>query len=185
MTVAIDFDGTIADTNSEKASWIRRTLAITVIPHLCDRTSCMRIIGENEYERMSKHVYSQETTLHLPPVTGALEAICQLQEKRRVVIVTARTGTILESASLWLSRHAETKALKLVGVSTSHTSKAEVCQGEGAKVLVDDDERHLYHASALGIFPILFKYLAPEEFEHGETKICRSWEEILTCLENV
>ena len=182
MIIGIDFDGTIADTNSEKSVWIQRELDMQVPPYLCDRTSCVPLIGEIEYERMCNEVYSRDTTLRLPAVPGALEAISKLQKNDQLVVITARTEDMLDSARTWLSKHFETSNLKIIGVSVDKTQKAEVCHKQGVQVLVDDDERHLYDALALGILVILFKPSAPVQFSTDRIQVCRSWDRIILYL---
>ena len=63
MRIAIDYDGTIADTNRVKADWILQNLGQVVAPWNCDRTNCVPIIGESAYQIMGDVVYERESTL--------------------------------------------------------------------------------------------------------------------------
>jgi hypothetical protein len=182
MGIGIDFDGTMADTNTAKSAWIRRELGRDVPPYACDHTCCAALIGEAEYARMSVEVYGRESTLRLSPVLGALAVIAQLRESRRVLVMTARTGEMLESARLWLSRHPETDGLEALGVPTGEMTKGEACVARGVGALVDDDERHLLSAAALGIQSLLFKPAAPPSLRVEGVRVCRSWEEIRQAL---
>lgn len=182
MIIGIDFDGTVADTNVEKSTWIKRELGLEVKPYLCDRTCCVKAIEEKEYERMSTEVFSEEATSRVLPVSGALQAIEDLRQSNQVVIVTARAGSKLKAAAEWLDRYEQTRGLKYHGTTTDQASKAEVCVREGAQVLVDDDERHVAPAPSFGIQGILFKNSAPISLERKGLKICRSWNEILDLL---
>lgn len=184
MIVGIDFDGTIADTNTAKSRWITRELGMEVAPYLCDHTCCARIIGDAAYRQMGAQVYSAEVTLALPSVPGALKAILGLRERHVLIVVTARIGAMLGSAMTWLAKHPETSGLRLIGVSTSDTPKAKACLEEGVTVLVDDDERHLYPAVALGMQTILFKQSAPDSLGGKGLQVCRSWGEIYLALAN-
>lgn len=180
MIIGIDFDGTIADTNTEKSAWIQRELSMQVPVYLCDRTSCVPLIGELEYKRMCNEVYDRDTTLRLPAVAGVLEAISEVKKNNQLIVVTARVEDMLDSARTWLFRHPETSNIEISGVPVDKTQKAEICHKEGIQVLVDDDERHLYDASALGILAILFKQSGPETFRTDRIQVCSSWEDI-TC----
>ena len=182
MIIGIDFDGTIADTNSEKSAWIKRELGLDVKPYLCDRTCCVNMIGAEEYQRMSVEVFSEEATSRVLPVLGALEAIEDLRRKHQIVVITARVGDILKAAVDWLALYEQTKNLNCHGTATDQVSKAEVCIHEGVRVLVDDDERHIDRAQLLGIQGILFKNSAPFSLEREGFKMCRSWHEIVCLL---
>lgn len=179
MKIAIDFDGTICDTNSEKASWIKQELGFEVKPYLCDRTCCTELIGDKEYSRMSAYVYSTETTWKTQPIYGALKVISKLRARHQILIVTARTGQKLEAAIHWLERYRETRDLTCYGVDTDQVSKGELCQHEGAQALLDDDERHVYRAIALGVKGVLFKNSAPTSFQRPGLTVCKSWKEVV------
>lgn len=182
MIIGVDFDGTIADTNSEKATWIKRELGFDVKPYMCDRTSCVKVVGQSEYERMSAKVYSEEKTLELHPIMGALEALEELRRVHEIVVVTARTNGRLRAAADWLGRYDQTRDLRCLGAQPGVISKVEVCLREGATVLVDDDERHVLEARDMGVRGILFKNLAPPDYRREDVKVCWSWKEITVFL---
>ena len=75
MIVAIDYDGTIADTNRQKVKWIRARLGIDVEPWQCNRTDCVPLIGIEAYEEMGREIYERESSLAAPEVPGALGAL--------------------------------------------------------------------------------------------------------------
>lgn len=175
MRIGVDFDGTIADTNAAKSAWIERELGEHIPAYLCDRTSCVGLIGETAYRRMSTQVYERKATLALDPVDGALAGIAQLRKTHELLVMTARTGEMLESARTWLSGHIETRGLGLLGLSTELTPKTEACRQEGIEALVDDDERHLRNAEEARVHAILFKQAAPDSIECIAAVVCRSW----------
>lgn len=184
MIIGIDFDGTIADTNSEKSKWIQKELGMKVPPYLCDRTSCVPIIGELDYKRMCNTVYSKDITLSLPAFPSSLEVISMLQKSNKLMVITARTEETLEAAMIWLSKYPQTKNMEAIGVS-KEMHKTEVCYNRGINVLIDDDERHLLDASSLGITAILFKQSAPNLSSSNVIHICGSWDEISSYLQNL
>jgi hypothetical protein len=131
---------------------------------------------------MAAEVYNWETTLNLRPVGGALEAIQELRKLCRIVILTARIGDKLDAANIWLVRHMQTRDLECIGIQTNETSKAMVGINKGVKLLVDDDERHIYKVVHSGMEGILFKNSAPCDFYRENIKICRSWKEVTSFI---
>ena len=101
MIVAIDYDGTIADTNRQKVKWIRARLGIDVAPWECNRTDCVPLIGIEAYEEMGREIYERESSLAAPEVPGALGALRGLARRAEVHIVTARPPRIMDSRE-WL-----------------------------------------------------------------------------------
>lgn len=102
MIIAIDYDGTIADMNREKARWIKANLGHVVSPWKCSRTECVPIIGVEAYERMGDSVYERERTLQTNEVPGTLDALRALSKKTTIYIVTARSERRIPFAREWL-----------------------------------------------------------------------------------
>ena len=184
MIIGIDFDGTIPDTNTAKAAWIKRELNIELKPYECDHASCVPVIGLDNYLRMGTELYAPEPTLARPPIPGALSAIGEIGKEHSLALVTARTDEngMLPAAREWVSRYPETAAMKVVGVPIHEIAKAEVCRQQGIAFLIDDDERHIRPAVECGMGGILFKQSAPEDFRRDGLHICRSWDEIVRVL---
>ena len=147
-TWAVDYDGTIANTNAQKAEWIRRNLGCEVPSWSCNRTDCIPLIDQVAYERMADEVYERDSTLQADEVRGAAVALRTLSEVGKVYILTARPRRRMEYAREWLSQRG--LAALVTDVITSHgLSKATRCRAIGASALIDDDARHLT-ASDLG-----------------------------------
>jgi hypothetical protein len=182
LIVALDFDGTVADTNFVKSEWIKNNLGLTIPPYQCDRTSCLPIIGTENYNKMGRYVYSESCTINIPIADGCMEIITKLKSIGQLFIVTARTGERLLSASEWLSKYEETKDVNVMGVDTTLCSKLEKCRENNVSILIDDDERHLLNSQNFEICGILFKKDAPNDFVSIYKNICSSWEEISKCL---
>lgn len=185
MVFAIDYDGTIADTNGEKVKWIRANLpnlGRDVKPWECDRTSCVPIIGRDPYEEMSNYVYERPSTLQAAEVPGAAEALRVLCQAGDVYIVTARLPHRIAFAEEWLAARNLTACIR--GILTSDGSKKEaVCRQIGAEVLIDDDARHLSDSS-LGWLKRILLQNGRKDVPHCDTGItfCASWAEVLKCL---
>jgi hypothetical protein len=182
MRLAIDFDGTIADTNRAKADWILGKLGVIVEPWRCDRSNCVPIIGAAAYEDMSDNVYERASTLATSEVPGASAALLRLSARAELHIVTARPARRMEFAREWIVQ----KILHLInGFHSSYdTAKEEICRLLGVSVLVDDDRRHLEAVRLAGLHRILFQTASDDATRStGEMIVCRSWPEVVDALE--
>lgn len=183
MIFAIDFDGTIVDTNLMKSAWIAENLGRKVPPWNCNRTDCVPIIGLASYEKMANDVFDREGTLGTPPVPGAVPAIRALSRLAELIVVTVRSGERLEFATEWLQMHRVLDLFKAVR-SSKESSKEQVCAEYAAVALIDDDVRHLREAQNTGLQRILLQHGRKEE-KPDETGIlfCNSWEKVVALLD--
>ena len=183
MRVAIDFDGTIADTNQAKAEWILSKLGLVVDPWQCDRTNCVPIIGAASYEEMADTVYERESTLATSEVSGASDALRRLSARGEIHVVTARPPRRLEFAREWCLQEGILDLIQ--GFHSSQgTSKEEICRSIGASALVDDDLRHLEAVRLAGLRRIHFQYGSGNAMPStGAVVVCRSWPEVVDVLE--
>ena len=179
MNVAVDYDGTIADTNAEKAQWIKKNLHRDDVPSwLCNYTECMPIIGRTAYKDMGDFVYERESTLFASEVPGALSTLHGLVEAgHNVFLVTARPDDRLRYAAEWL--FANNAHHLLMDVLSSHGStKADVCKRIEAQVLIDDDPRHLKNLQVCGLHGILLQHNRPDIPATAKgNEFCRCWSE--------
>src|SRR5690606_26023997 len=77
-TVTIDFDGTIAATNVIKSHWFLANLGLRIPAYLCDRTSCLPLVGDAAYSSVSAYLRRTSVIRSLPPVPGSLKALRHL-----------------------------------------------------------------------------------------------------------
>jgi len=182
MIVAIDYDGTVADTNLEKVKWIKAHRGEDLSRWECSRTRCVPLIGINDYERMIAVVYERDSTLRAQPVPGALDAIRALAASDQVYIVTARPQRRIAFAREWLSAHGI--LLHIAGIETSvGSSKGEICRRIGAEALVDDDERHLQHEDIVGVRRILLHHgCPPGALSIPGVSFCTTWSQVMERL---
>jgi hypothetical protein len=181
MIIAIDFDGTIADTNAEKAAWIERHLGLRLPPCKCNRTDCLPLVGARDYARMADELYGREATMRTAEVPGALMALRTVAGIGDLFVVTARSVERMEFAREWL----ESRGLLVWGLRTCEGStKAAVCAEVRAGVLVDDDLRHLRELADASCRPILFQpgRAGPTGCEPGIAR-CQSWPAVVRELE--
>lgn len=179
---AIDYDGTIADTNAEKVKWIRANLpdlGREVHPWECDRTNCVPIIGLENYERMSAYVYERPSTMEAHEIPGAGAALRALCKAGDVYVITARPPRRIAFAEEWLTGQDLIGCVR--GILTSVGSdKASVCKKVKAEVLIDDDARHLSDDSLSWLRRVLLQHGRKEAPDCAAGVVfCRSWEQVL------
>jgi hypothetical protein len=177
--LGVDYDGTIADTNAQKAAWIRQQLGIDVPSWQCDRTSCVPIIGSEHYRAMCDVVYEEQATLAASPVRGAIEAVRMLSASASVYVVTARLRHRVHYARQWLCRHGLMQSLAGVLCSADAT-KGSLCERFGLDVLIEDDARHLQPLIGSATRPMLLRLGVAEPVRGLPT--FASWEALLEDL---
>jgi hypothetical protein len=175
MIIGIDFDGTIADTNSVKSTWIAEHLGMAVPPYLCDHTCCAPIIGEDNYARMCEVAYSRAATVGFEPLPGVLDVLAELDRDHELIVVTARYGEMVESVRTWLQSRDVTRDIEIIAAPRHGASKPRQCRERGIRVLIDDDESHLLPAPDQDVHPLLMKPAAPADFKRNGLPVCRSW----------
>ena len=183
LIIAVDYDGTIANTNTEAVKWIKTHVGRDVEPWQCNRTDCVPLIGKSPYEEMNDYVYERESTLAAAEVPGAANALRALTVIGDVFVVTNRRQHRIAYAREWLERMG--LALSIREIITSHdSSKEQVCHQIGAHVLIDDDVRHLRDVRLEGLRRVWL--------QHGRTQIvddcpvgvafCSHWDKVLGVL---
>jgi uncharacterized HAD superfamily protein len=187
--IGIDYDGTIANTSEVKADWIREHVGIEVPPWRTDRTSCIPIIGLENYERMGQFIYEREGSLRARDIPGSLDAITELAKKSKIFIVTARKSHQVQWSKEWL-RERGLDSLIHAYFSTagdspdgSEPSKLQLCRDHDIDVLIDDDERHLEGSEMPHVRRILLKSGCTEMIRvPAGVELARSWPEALRIL---
>ena len=182
LIIAVDYDGTIANTHAEAVKWIKENVGRDVEPWQCNRTDCVPLIGKGPYEELNNYIYERESTLAAVEVRGAANALRALTVIGDVFVVTNRRLHRVAYAQEWLERMG--LALFIREVITSHdSSKEQVCHQIGAHVLIDDDVRHLRDVRLEGLRRVLL--------QHGRTQtdacplgvaFCSHWDEVLGVL---
>lgn len=182
MITAIDYDGTIADTNGGKAAWIKANLGKDIDPWNCDRTNCVPIIGDANYRILGDWVYEYDSTLASAEVPGASSALRALAAAGDVYVISARPLRRLDFAREWLYRKGLLAYIREL-YSSQDTSKADLCERVAAEVLIDDDARHLKHVELPGLRRILLQHGRSDGVDVGPNiSFCRGWPEVLRVL---
>src|SRR6185503_11927716 len=102
LILAVDYDGTIANTHAEAVKWIKTQLGRDVEPWQCNRTDCVPLIGKSPYEEMNDYVYERESTVAAAEVPAlqtrfvpsqSLEMCSSLLTDRCVALPTLESGS--------------------------------------------------------------------------------------------
>jgi len=183
MILAIDYDGTIADSNAEKMEWIRKHLNRDIPVWLCNKTDCVPLIGEAVYTEMGDYVYERESTLRAPAVPGALAALTTLAATNELHVVTARPLRRLAFAEEWLAKQDIMHLFR--GIHSSHErAKSTICCRIGARLLVDDDRRHLGNRDCPGLRRILLQCARTDAPEAPEgVRFLKDWPAVVAAIE--
>jgi len=177
-TIAIDFDGTIADTNVIKAEWIKNHLGFQVPPRKCDRTNCVPIIGSSNYETMATFVCGKEGTNSAEPFPGAIQGIKTLALGFVLYVFTNRKAAQLAFAQKWLTTHSIREFFEAV-ISSADSEKSNLCRKYDGSILIDDDLRNLSCCKNGKIRIVLFKP-GPEDAKFPAAVLrVKTWPEFL------
>jgi uncharacterized HAD superfamily protein len=189
--LALDFDGTIANTNIIKSALIKEKFGLTIPPWQCDYTFCLPQIGEEAYREISSVVFEEESTLATPPLDGAVEGIQKLADKFELYLLTARPERRLIFARQWLINYDVEKYFQKLLTSRlpddGFQLKLEVCHVNQLDLLIDDDSRHLTVPGYENILRLLMK----DGYQNGldmpkEVIIINSWSMFYDfCMEKV
>jgi hypothetical protein len=186
MIIGIDYDGTIANTSEVKAHWIREHLGKEVPPWKTDRTSCVPLIGLEDYEMMSRYVYGREGSLMAGEVLGSIDAIEELAHHSQIFIVTARKPPQIRWCKEWLRvKGLDTSIdgyLSTAGKDPdgSGVTKPKLCRDHGIALLVDDDQRHFEGMEVTNLKRILLKSGCQEAVAVPTgVELARSWQDVL------
>ena len=180
--IALDFDGTIADTNALKAQLLRERFGIEMPAYRCDRTSCVPLIGVDAYNEISSYAYGVEGTRSVPPIEGAREFIRSVAVETSIYVVTARNEVTFPHAVEWLEREG-LRSLCTKVVSMAGRPKHTIATEFGCTALVDDDARHLVALDSLDFTLVEFKHGAdPDVTAAPGAILCRTWQEVRDVL---
>ncbi len=158
MRLAIDFDGTIADSASLVARYVREVLALEGPSGAAgERRGEISFVQltEGQHEEVTRAVFGTAFALEMEPMPGALDVLRRLGDRHELYIVTARHDYEVVYASQWLEdRGVEVREL----VHTSRLPKLEACQRLAADVLFEDSPHYLAALAGLtSVRPVLLE----------------------------
>ncbi|MGA8029405.1 MAG: hypothetical protein WB992_19865 [Bryobacteraceae bacterium] len=142
--IAVDIGGTVEDTWSAKRSWFA-TKGLDIGQTPLGRREIVKRVGGDEdlYKAMASDVYSDAKIASHKLTDGCSEALRLLATRFRVILLTSRPGNQHAITREWLASQGIGGLIDDVVCVGPSFSKAEWCRAMNAKVIVDDDMRHL------------------------------------------
>jgi len=191
LIAVVDADDVILGTGLNKLAYMSQhypdQASISRIkPYQCSRTALVPIVGLPFYERMNAKVKSSEWTLRASPLEGALNGIQELARMFRIHVLSTRTPEETQYVEEWL----RLKGLHDYEVSSaidpkynhieqlSGSKKVAIASHFGARMFIDDDERHMPEVLVEGLDCLLFGEGDRIDIEPHIT-IARNWNEVV------
>ncbi len=182
--IALDYDGVVANTNQLKVDWIKTTLGKDVPAWQTDRSNCVKIIGEDDYNRLSAYVYAEEASKIALPIPNVVESLLKLSQSYTLFIVTARTLTNVEFAKTWLKSKKLYDKFEDVIPSLKET-KASIAERLNSSALVDDDIRHLQGLGSYTFAKYHFSHQDSNTYEDKDIISAPDWLTLTEMLEKL
>jgi hypothetical protein len=165
-TLAIDFDGVVADSDAAKLRFAREELGLDVSEEQIKYHYFLKIFGPERghelYLNIITTIYHTERMLTVPMVTGACESLARLESAGwQCVVVTSRNGSPYEegSSAYWAWTLMNKNGIAIAKddfINVNEGSKLEACQARTACGLLDDDYSKLAPVIAGGLKGFLF-----------------------------
>lgn len=126
---------------------------------------------------------SADHAMETPPITGAVEALRQLKEKYRLMIVTGRDKSFAPATQPWIDRFIPGlfEAVHYAG----DTRKSVICNEIGAETIIDDSPVYLADCVAAGINGIAFGdyvWNTDDKLPAG-VKRAKTWQQVTDLLQ--
>jgi hypothetical protein len=165
-TIAIDFDGVIANSDFAKVNFARNELGLDVTEHLMKERYFIELYGGERgktlYSHIIKSVYHSKQMLRVPMMPFSREGISQLRKAGwTCVVVTSRSGSLNDngSSAYWAWRFLQENKYDIEErsfINVNDKSKLDVCLALNSHGLVDDDYSKILPIIDAGLKGYLF-----------------------------
>jgi hypothetical protein len=196
LTLAIDFDGVIADSDFAKLKFAREELGLDVSEEQIKHHYFLELFGEEKghqlYQYIIGTIYHSERMLSVPIMPYACEGILNLTLAGwKCVVVTSRNGSPYEEGT---SAYWAWKLMSLNGIeiekkdfiNVDEKSKLDACRAQKAHGLVDDDYSKLAPVIEGGMKGYLFSTntnrYAEQEFQPFLGTRVSDWKHLVKLL---
>lgn len=195
-TIAIDFDGVIAETDIAKVNFARNELGLDVTQSSMKERYFMKLFGEDRgrklYSHIIKSVYFSEQMLKVPRMPFSREGISNLCEAGwTCVVITSRSGSADEqdSPAYWSWRYLQEHAYKIEKenfIGVNENSKLDACLARNSRGLIDDDYSKILPIIDAGLKGYLFSTetnaLAEQEYPIFQGIRVNDWKHLTEIL---
>lgn len=177
MAICIDFDGVIADTCAAKRAWLLQRFGFVPGRGGLARSALLPVMGDFAYKSMQQAV-DLVPVADVVPIPRCLGVLRRLAETSDLHLISARPLSRMGWAMRWLDAWGVLDVFQSVQTSWGET-KGEVADRLRARVLIDNDVRHL-NALRPEILPILLGVSHTSGL--GGVFVAGCWDEIETLL---
>jgi len=118
---------------------------------------------------------------------GAIESISDLLNRSyELFIITARPVRFRNKIEEWIKHHLKTNKIKLIHAGDFHkgqaATKAEICNKEGIKLLLEDSGETALDCAEKGVSVILFDKPWNKLYNHKKIKRVKNWHEAMNAI---
>jgi hypothetical protein len=184
MKIGLDFDGVISDCGALKRVAAKKMFGVDIPVANFKKEIVVGggLLTMTQYRALQDEIYgTYELGMTAEPVPGALAAIPRLRaDGHDILVVTSRTGTMLDIARAWTKKCGLTLDFVGVGHDVGH-DKSKAAAAAKLDFFVDDDLDKLEPLVDVVPHRFLFSwpYNAAADVGDIATRVS-SWEELLT-----
>lgn len=196
LTLAIDFDGVIADSDIAKLKFAREELGLDVSEEQIKYHYFLELFGKEKghqlYQHIIRTIYHSERMLSVPMTAYAVEGISNLTATGWMcVVVTSRNGSPYEkgTSAYWAWKLMNVNGIEINKkdfINVDEKSKLDACLAQNAHGLVDDDYSKLAPVIEGGMKGYLFSTktnrYAEQEFQPFLGTRVSDWKHLVKLL---
>jgi len=187
----IDGDNVILKTGERKLEYLKKHFGSEIVkgvsPYACSRALLGPIIGDKAYGELADFIYSAEGTSTIQPVEGAFEGVKKLAKMGEVYVLQARHVEQVKNSIEWFRQNGFDSYLSDVFSvmdprfadieEVSGSKKVGIAIHLGAKMFVDDEDRHMPKNPVDGLDCLLFGLVERNIGKH--IIIVKTWEDVI------
>jgi len=195
-TIAIDFDGVIANSDSAKVAFARDELGLDVSEGDMKERYFVELFGEERgrglYARILESIYRSERMLETPMMPHSREGLSKLRAAGwSCAVLTSRSGSLTDgdSYAYWAWRYLQEHGYEIEEgnfLNVNGRTKLDMCLALDAHGLVDDDYAKIAPVIAAGLKGYLFSTQtnrgAEEEYPAFQGIRVEDWDHLVRML---
>lgn len=192
-TIAVDIDDVIAAHAPAFIKWTNEKYGTNLT--VDDYHDHWGEVWQVDYEEREKRALEYHQTDYIGTygvVDGASEALANLKDRFKLVILTTRRKSIDKLTRDWIQKYYPDTFDEVVFAGffdaptqdSVHMTKGEMAKSIGAEYLIDDQLKHCMAAAKIGIKSLLFgnyPWNQADDLPPGVTRV-KDWQEVLESL---
>jgi uncharacterized HAD superfamily protein len=186
--IAVDIDEVLMPHFQDLADWYNKNYGtkLTLANNHPKNTEGWGTDSFEEAVRRVQKFLVSDTFKKSKPFEEAKDAIRQLAQKYKLVVITSRDDLVRETTHRWLTTHfenlfEETHFTAMYSLKGGARHKADIAKEMGVDYLIDDSLEHIEKAIEAGITGLLFGDYPWQRKELIPTRAVRvkNWQEVL------